>query len=222
MAAPGRKRLIKTYSHSGKTAVAVVFFPPCDMMGQTGLIPQGWKGEIMITYRTLLEREIHRELFRHFIRRQVVTKCWRRRNGTWTIQEDPFIDQWTEKDYGELISGLRETIRFGGLVYGAFDHNRLKGFVAVGSRRFGSARQYLDLIHIYVSEDKRGQGIGKALFEAAKAWAKAQGAEKLYISAHSAVESQAFYRKMGCVEAEEYSREHVEKEPYDCQMEYVL
>ena len=44
-------------------------------------------------------------------------------------------------------------------------------------------------------------------------------AKKLYISAHSAVESQAFYKAMGCVEAEEYNAEHVEKEPYDCQLE---
>lgn len=29
-------------------------------------------------------------------------------------------------------------------------------------------------------------------------------AEKLYISAHSAVESQAFYKAIGCREAEEY------------------
>ena len=27
-------------------------------------------------------------------------------------------------------------------------------------------------------------------------------------------------RAMGCVEAQEYNKEHVEKEPYDCQLEY--
>ena len=65
----------------------------------------------------------------------------------------------------------------------------------------------------------RGKGIGKELFVRAKAWAKEQGAKKLYISAHSAVESQAFYRAMGCVEAKEYNPEHVAKEPCDCQLE---
>ena len=30
-----------------------------------------------------------------------------------------------------------------------------------------------------------------------KEWAKQKGAKKLYISAHSAVESQAFYKSMG-------------------------
>ena len=46
--------------------------------------------------------------------------------------------------------------------------------------------------------------------------------EGLYISAHSAVESQAFYKKMGCVEAEEYDPAHTAAEPCDCQLEYLL
>ena len=68
----------------------------------------------------------------------------------------------------------------------------------------------------------RGQGVGKALFLAAKEWSKERGAKKLYISAHSAVESQAFYKAMGCVEAQVYNRKHVEEEPYDCQLECEL
>ncbi|MDE7277538.1 MAG: GNAT family N-acetyltransferase, partial [Lachnospiraceae bacterium] len=77
----------------------------------------------------------------------------------------------------------------------------------------------MDLSSIHVSEDMRGTGIGKTLFQTAKKWAKEKGAGKLYISAHSAVESQAFYRKMGCVEAQLYHSKHVEAEPYDCQLE---
>lgn len=38
----------------------------------------------------------------------------------------------------------------------------------------------------------------------------------------SFVESQAFYKAMGCREAEEYNKEHVEIEPCDCQLEFVL
>ena len=62
----------------------------------------------------------------------------------------------------------------------------------------------------------------RRLFGLAVAWAKGQGAEKLYISGHSAVETQAFYQAMGCREAEECSQEHVSQEPFDCQLEYVL
>ena len=176
----------------------------------------------MIQYRTLQANELCRDLYKDFIRHQNVTNCWRRENGEWVIKEDPFIDDWTEDDYQTLISCLKNTIATGGFVYGAFDEERLKGFVSVEAGLFGGEQKYLDLSSIHVSEDMRAKGIGRSLFLAAKEWARNNGAGKLYISAHSAVESQAFYKKMGCVEAEVYNQEHVEKEPYDCQLECAL
>ena len=86
----------------------------------------------------------------------------------------------------------------------------------------GSRAQYMDLSHLYVSQELRGRGIGARLFSLAKQFARGHEAEKLYLSAHSAVESQAFYRAMGCVEAEEYDPAHVKAEPYDCQLECRL
>ena len=176
----------------------------------------------MVQYRTLRENELCRELFGGFLRHQVVTKCWRREKGEWVIREDPFIDDWTEADYRTLISCLKNTVSTGGVVYGAFIAGTLKGFASVEPDFMGKEGQYLDLSSIHVSEDARGTGIGRALFLMAKEWARARGAKKLYISAHSAVETQAFYRSMGCVEALEYDRRHVDREPFDCQMECVL
>ncbi len=176
----------------------------------------------MIEYRTLQEQEIDRKLFRAFIRRQVVDLCLRRENGAWVVRSDPFVDDWTEEDYRTLIRCLRHTALTGGLVLGAFSEGELKGFASVEPDFFGGENRYHDLSSLHVSEDMRRAGIGKSLFLAAARWASGQGARKLYISAHSAVESQAFYRAMGCVEAAEYDRTHVEAEPYDCQLEYVL
>lgn len=105
------------------------------------------------------------------------------------------------------------------MVVGAFNGDKLKGFTSVEAKLFGSENEYLDLSSIHVSEELRGKGVGKELFIIAKKWARGRGARKLYISAHSSVESQAFYKRMGCVEAEEYDKEHVEREPYDCQLE---
>lgn len=173
-------------------------------------------------YRSLRADELDRGLFSDFIRRQVVTKCWRKENGEWKIKEVPFIDDWSEENYATLVSCLKNTILTGGFVYGAFSDNALKGFVSVEPTLFGGEQKYLDLSSIHVSEDMRGQGIGKVLFLAAKEWAKENGARKLYISAHSSVESQAFYKAMGCVEAEVYNRKHVEEEPCDCQLECSL
>ncbi len=176
----------------------------------------------MAEYRRLSKDEICQELFNGFIRRQEVTKCWRKINGEWIIKDDPFIDDWTQKDYEVLVSCLKNTSATGGFVYAAFHNGVLKGFVSVEPGLSGGIQKYLDLSSIHVSEDMRGKGIGKTLFNAAREWAKKKGALKLYISAHSAVESQAFYKALGCVEAQVYNKEHVEKEPYDCQMECIL
>ncbi len=179
-----------------------------------------------IWYRPLCAGEICRELFRDFIRRQNVVKCWRKENGAWVIKDDPFIDDWSEDDYQFLVACLKNTVQTGGLVCGAFcngAHGRtLKGFVSVEPDLFGGAHGYLDLSCIHVSQDMRGKGIGKMLFRTASGWARKKGGQKLYISAHSAAETQAFYQAMGCVDAMEYNQHHVELEPYDRQLEYVL
>ena len=119
-------------------------------------------------------------------------------------------------------SATCKTIASDGFVYAAFYDGKLKGFVSVESEIFGGKQGYCDLSSIHISEDMRRKGIGRTLFLAAKEWAKQKGAKKLYISAHSAVESQAFYKSMGCVEAEVYNKKHVEDEPYDCQLECDL
>lgn len=176
----------------------------------------------MIEYRMPHVNEINRELFRHFKRHQAVTKCWRKISGVWCIKDIAFTDEWTERDYAFLVSCLKNTVQTGGMVSGAFFLEQLKGFVSVESALFGRNKEYLDLSSIHVSEDMRGRGIGRELFRIAKNWAKQHGAKKLYISAHSAVESQAFYRAMGCVEAQEYNPEYVAKEPCDCQLECTV
>lgn len=176
----------------------------------------------MIDYKNLYKDDIEERLFDGFIRHQVVINCWRKENGEWMIKNVPFVDDWSEKDYQILLACLRRVLLSNGFVYGAFYQGKLKGFVSVDSEWFGTGREYLDLISLHVSEDMRRNGIGKALFLAAAEWAEKKGAEKLYISAHSAVESQAFYRAMGCVEAKVYNGKHVEEEPFDCQLEYRL
>lgn len=176
----------------------------------------------MLHYRNLCADEICRALFMNFIRHQKVTKCWRKEDNKWVIKEVSFTDDWTETDYQTLISCLKNTVNTGGFVYGVFGDESLKGFVSVESDLFGGEQKYLDLSSIHISEDMRNRGIGTALFTAAKEWARKKGADKLYISAHSAVESQAFYKKMGCVEAAFCHQQHISEEPCDCQLECKL
>ncbi|MCI8831656.1 MAG: GNAT family N-acetyltransferase [Lachnospiraceae bacterium] len=174
-----------------------------------------------VEYRSLTKNEVTVQLFGCFIRRQIVTKCWRKEDGKWVIKDAPFIDDWSPEDYQFLVECLKKTIEKGGLVLGAFSQGELKGFTSVEAEPLGKEKQYLDLTSLHVSQDMRRKGIGKALFLKAAAWAKGKGAKKLYISAHSAAETQSFYRGLGCVDAEEINREHAEREPFDCQMEYL-
>ena len=176
----------------------------------------------MVQYRDLSADELCPELFGSFTRHQVVTKCWRRENGEWVIKDAPFVDDWTAEDYQTLVFCLKNTVVTGGFVHAAFIDGVLKGFVSVEPALCGGEHRYLDLSSIHVSEELRGSGIGSALFHAAGAWARANGAKKLYISAHSAVETQMFYRRLGCVDAEVRDKRHVEAEPFDCQLEYKL
>ena len=175
-----------------------------------------------IRYRELCAHEIGRTLFKDFDRRQVVTDCWRREGATWTIKSAPFIDDWSETDYQTLITCLQNTVQTGGYVYGAFVDGMLKGFVSVEPALYGEMQRYLDLSSLHVSADMRGKGIGKALFLAAKGWARKRGGRKLYISSHSAAETQAFYQAMGCVDAQVYVQAHVDAEPFDRQLECAL
>ena len=176
----------------------------------------------MIQYRDLSPGELSPELFAAFVRRQVVTDCWRREGEEWVIRKAPFIDDWSAEDIQTLVSCLRNTLNTGGLVRAAFLGGALKGFVSVEPTLFGGEHRYLDLSSIHVSQELRGSGTGRALFSAAADWARARGAKKLYISAHSAVETQAFYRGLGCVVGQLPDPRHMEAEPFDCQLEYTL
>ena len=172
-------------------------------------------------YREIGISELDFGLFASFIRRQIVTDCWRRDGDVWVMKPDPFIDDWAYCDYRTLIGKLSQIKASGGFVYGAFSEAAgLKGFAAVDSRLFGSDMQYMDLAELHVSSDMRRRGIGSVLFSAAVQFASSRAARKLYISAHSACETISFYRAMGCTDAVWHDPEHVRKEPYDLQLEY--
>lgn len=173
-------------------------------------------------YRPPLLQELTGTPFSRFERRQDVNLCLRKEDGVWVVRSDPFCDDWNEADRKQMADHLRRTLTDGGFVLGAFRDGTLKGFVSVERAPIGSEGQYRDLSQLYVSAEWRGRGVGRTLFCRAADWARAQGGAKLYISAHSAVETQAFYRAMGCREAQEYDPAHVAAEPFDCQMEYVL
>ena len=175
-----------------------------------------------VTIERLSLEQIVPALFDGFDRTQIVRRCWRKERGEWLLKDIAFEEHWDSADFAKLSEELRQIAREGGAVLTALERGRMAGFAAVRSRRFGSRMQYVQLAELYVSAESRGQGLGRTLFARACEAAAELGARKLYISAHSSEETQAFYHRMGCVEAEEYDPELTALEPCDCQMEYEL
>lgn len=175
-----------------------------------------------IIYRKINENELNINLFANFNRYQEVKKCWRKRKGKWILEDIAFTEQWDKKEYEFLVKCLKNTLSTGGTVIAAFKEGNLVGFASIENEFFGASNDYLQLSSIHVSYESRGKGIGKVLFQMIVEEVRELGAKKLYISAHSSEESQAFYKAVGCKEAEEYNEKLVEAEPCDCQLEYIL
>lgn len=157
-----------------------------------------------------------------FIRRQQVRECWRRVGGALALRPAEYIEDWDLNQRREIAAEVLEAVRSGGAAFGALRGGEVVGFAVLAGERLGSRRQYADLSLFYVSEPFRGRGAGGALFRRACAAAREMGAERLYISAHSAREVMAAYWALGCVEAEEPDPHHVRAEPWDIQLEFRL
>lgn len=178
---------------------------------------------ILYPIRSLLESDLTPTCMDTFARRQVVQNVWRKKDGKWAIVPEPFIDDWDLQTRRKLAEQLRRDIAEGGAVFAALGkQGEIVAFSAVSGGRIGPKQEYADLLELHTDNRYRRKGLGRALFLQCAAWAREHGAQKLYISAHSAEESQAFYRSIGCVDALWISQAHAQKEPYDCQMEYEL
>ena len=175
-----------------------------------------------ITYQTITEENFSSTSLDGFIRRQEVRRCWRKRDGQWKLLPIAYVEDWDLEGRRLRAGKLLRSIQAGDAAYGAWEEGKLVGFARLAGPLFGSRGQYIDLAQFHVSLPFRGRGIGKELFRMACRGARELGAEKLYISAHSAQETMAAYRALGCVEAEEINWTLAKKEPCDVQLEFSL
>lgn len=157
-----------------------------------------------------------------FLLKQCVTNCWRKINGEYKLVPVSYTEEWTLTDCKKTAQKIISELNCGSTALAAVSGSSILGFALLSNFLFGSDKQYIDLAEFYVTEPYRRNGIGKILFEKICLEAKRLGAKKLYISAHSAKESIAAYTKYGCVLAEEPDEEHMNKEPFDLQLEYDL
>ena len=175
-----------------------------------------------ITYSKLNRENFTTNSLDNFKRYQEVKECWRKINNKFVFVPNEFIEDWDSRKLMKSTEAILKAIDQNSVVYGAYYQDELVGYIYLGNEVFGSNDQYVELLMFQVSETYRKMGIGKMLFKYACDGARHLGVSKLYISAHSSKESQAVYRKMGCIDAVEINKVIAESEPFDIQMEYQL
>lgn len=175
-----------------------------------------------IIYSRISEENFSPTSLDGFIRRQEVQECWRSVDGHWTLLPVSYIEDWDLEARRIRARRILRGIQDGGAAFGAWREGNIVGFARLALPLFGSKNQYIDLAQLHVSAPFRRQGIGRELFLLACQGAREAGASRLYISAHSAKESIAAYRKYGCIPACEVNRRLAAKEPCDLQLEFQL
>ena len=180
-----------------------------------------------IVYKELKLEDINSETLNYFNRYQIVENYYKNENGKWVLNNDDYIkhlskEKWDKNRNDEVLKELEDSIKNGDYVFGAYDNNKLIGFVILLSNKFGSKNQYIQISFMQVSFGYRNKGIGKILFNLCINKAKEICAKKLYISTNTAEETQLFYLKIGCKDAIEINNELANKEPKDRQMEYEI
>jgi len=102
------------------------------------------------------------------------------------------------------------------LVFAAFRGGQVKAF-AVWDLYIGREKGYAVLLRLFVSRDCRRMGLGRQLFNLCAEAARAEGAQTLFISTNPAVETQEFYKSMGCTTAKKHNGPK-----HDIPLEYSL
>ena len=154
---------------------------------------------------------------------QWIEKAWRDVDGHLELVSINYMENDWPDGYETYRDELKNTIISGGVAVGAFNEKDcLVGFVTINHSFFGKTARYLLLESMFVSRPYRGSGLGRELFEHCANQAYEWGADKLYLCAASSEDTIAFYKSVGCVNAEEINQELFDRDHRDIQLEYDL
>lgn len=153
-------------------------------------------------------------------RSEVIEHVYRIEDGTLVLRpEHHKVDGWPPGEAEKYTPMLLECYDRGGWFYGAFDGARLVGAAVLESKRIGRRQDQLQLKFLHVSNAYRNHGMGRHLFELAKATARERGARRLYISATPSENTVNFYLRLGCAVAADRDPELFDLEPEDIHLE---
>jgi predicted N-acetyltransferase YhbS len=156
-------------------------------------------------------------------RTEVIDKVYYLKNGSLVLRSEHHdVRGWPPGEAEHYSPMLLECFDRGGWCCGQFDDARLVGAAILESRFIGRRLDQLQLKFLHVSNADRGRGIGRHLFESAKAAARANGARQLYISAIPSEHTVKFYLRSGCRVTKQPDRELLALEPDDIHLECDL
>ena len=120
------------------------------------------------------------------------------------------------------ISSLQDIYDRGGTIFGAFNGSKIVGVIALDNEFIGMNKNQLNLAGLWVENQYRKMGVGKALVELVKNKAREMGAKKLYVSATPSRNTVKFYMNRDFRLAKEINEKLFELEPEDIHMEFIL
>ena len=120
-----------------------------------------------------------------------------------------------------VISSLRSTLNSDDPVANALRDSarRMIGVAVLESKLIGDPKDMLQLKFLHVSQAYRGRGLGRQLFEHAKAVARARGAQRMYVSATPSEHTINFYLGLGCLISKRPDPALLALEPDDIHLE---
>jgi predicted N-acetyltransferase YhbS len=156
-------------------------------------------------------------------RSEVIDAIYYLENGTLVLKPEHYdMHEWPPGEPEKTAPMLEDCFDHGGWFYGLFDAGRLVGVAVLESRFIGTHRDQLQLPFLHICSGYRSQGLGRRLFEMAKAEAIRRGAKSIYVSATPSEHTVDFYLRAGCRVALEPDPALLELEPEDIHFECVL
>lgn len=175
----------------------------------------------MFRIEKISDNAISSDMLLNFHHNQVIDRKFVNINGKWEMKKVHELREWNVEKRIWITKYLCEQIARGGSVVGAFFGDVLVGFCSVDGYLYGEAAKYANMTMLFVDDEFKRKGVGKALFQAVCKCALANSADKLFISAIPSVETVAFYFHMGCVDANEIITNYIDTEN-DRYLEYNL
>jgi predicted N-acetyltransferase YhbS len=175
----------------------------------------------MITTKSLSRDEV-REVW-SLDRTETIDGIYYLESGALVLKQEHYdMRGWPPGEAEKYTPVLESCFDRGGWFRGLFDNHRLIGVAVLDSRFIGRNSDELQLKFLHISSGYRRQGLGRYLFDLARAEARRRGAWQMYISATPSEHTIDFYLRLGCMFASEPDPDLFDLEPDDIHLECDL